>query len=66
MKKDELLKNWEKVVRNGKEETEKWILSLSNEDFNTLTKTPIIVQAKIHYKKLREEKITGKRRKRIL
>lgn len=55
MKKDELLKNWENVVRKGKEETEKWILSLSDEDFNTLTKTPIIVQAKIHYKKLREE-----------
>lgn len=55
MKKDELLKNWENVVRKGKEETEKWILSLSDENFNTLTKTPIIVQAKIHYKKLREE-----------
>ena len=32
----------------GKDEIlEKWILSLSNEDFYTLTKTLIIVQAKI-------------------
>lgn len=51
----ELLKEWEKVVRKGKKETEKWIISLSDEDFNTLTKTPIIVQAKTHYKKIREE-----------
>lgn len=55
MKKDELLKKWEKVVRKGKEATEKWIISLSDEDFNTLTKTPIIVQAKIHYKQIREK-----------
>lgn len=55
MNKDELLKEWEKVVKLGKEETEKWIISLSEEEFNILTKTPIIAQAKIHYKKIRAE-----------
>lgn len=55
MNKEEILKEWEKVVRLGKEETEKWIISLSDEEFDILTKTPIIVQAKIHYKKIREE-----------
>lgn len=55
MNKEEILKEWENVVRKGKEDTEKWILSLSDEEFNILTKNPIIVQAKIHYKKLRDE-----------
>lgn len=36
MKKDELLKNWENVVRKGKEETEKWILSLSDENIKII------------------------------
>lgn len=32
-----------------------WIVSLSDEDFSDLMKTPIIVQAKIGYTKMREK-----------
>lgn len=56
---EELLDEWEKIVRKGKEEIEKWVISLSNEDFNIPTKIPIIIQTKIHYKKLREENRTA-------
>ncbi len=31
-----------------------WIVNLNDEDFSDLMKTPIIVQAKIHYTKIRE------------
>ena len=55
MNKDEILKEWEEVIKKEKEETEKWVVSLSDEDFNTLTKNAIIVQAKIHYKQLRDK-----------
>ncbi len=41
---------------NGKkEEVINWIRNLSEEDFNELMKTPIIVQAKIFYKKIRKD-----------
>lgn len=56
MNKDELFDKYTKIIDNGKEETEKWILSLSDEEFNELVKFPIIVQAKIYYKKLRDKK----------
>ena len=40
---------------NGKpEEVIEWIVNLSDEEFDLLMKTPIIVQAKIHYTKIRE------------
>ena len=54
MNKDELFEEYNKVISKGKEKTEKWILSLSDEEFDTFTQIPIIVQAKIHYKKKRE------------
>ena len=41
---------------NGKkEEVINWIINLSDEEFNLLMKTPIIVQAKIFYTKLRKQ-----------
>ena len=33
-----------------------WLINLSNEDFEMLMKTPIIVQAKVYYRKIRNEK----------
>lgn len=56
MNKQELYdKHLELISKGNKEETEKWILSLSDKDFNILTTQPFIIQAKIHYKKLREK-----------
>ena len=45
----------EKIVKLGKEKTGEWLISLSDEDFNTLSKTSIIAQSKIHYKKIRDD-----------
>lgn len=56
MNKQELYdKHLELISKGNKEETEKWILSLSDKEFNILTTQPFIIQAKIHYKKLREK-----------
>ena len=41
--------------KKGKEETEKWILSLSDDEFKLLCEYPIIVQAKIFYTKIRKQ-----------
>lgn len=55
MDKDELFRKYNETLSKGKEEMEKWILSLSDEEFEEFVQIPIIVQAKIHYKKLRED-----------
>ena len=55
MKKDEIDKKYIEIISKGKEETEKWIISLSEEDFKILVSLPITVQAKIHYKKIRQD-----------
>lgn len=55
MNKHEVFEKYNEVVKKGKEETEKWILSLSDDEFKLLCEYPIIVQAKIHYKKKREQ-----------
>ena len=55
MNKHEVFEKYNEVVKKGKEETEKWILSLSDDEFKLLCEYPIIVQAKIYYKKLREQ-----------
>ena len=55
MEKDEIFEKYKYFLSKGnKEETEKWILSLTDEEFDMLTSFPFIVQAKIHYKKLRD------------
>lgn len=55
MNKQEVFEKYSEVVKKGKEETEKWILSLSDEEFKLLCEYPFIVQAKIYYKKIREQ-----------
>lgn len=40
---------------NKPSEVIKWIKELNEEEFNLLMSTPIIVQAKIFYKKLRQK-----------
>lgn len=55
MNKKEVFEKYNEVVKKGKEETEKWILSLSDEEFKLLCEYPFIVQAKIYYKKIREQ-----------
>ena len=54
MNKEEIDKKYIEMISRGKEETEKWIISLSEEDFRLLVSLPITIQAKIHYKKLRQ------------
>ncbi len=56
MNKEELFKKHNEMLDKGKEETEKWILSLSDEEFKLLCQLPIISQAKIWYKEKRSEK----------
>lgn len=56
MNKEELFKKHNEMLDKGKEETEKWILSLSDEEFKLLCQLPIIAQAKIWYKEKRSEK----------
>ena len=64
---DDMLKRLYKVVKTdekdimvlpfgnaNKYEVIDWIINLSDEEFDVLLKTPIIVQAKIFYKKVRE------------
>lgn len=55
MNKQEVFEKYNEVVKKGKEETEKWILSLSDEEFKLLCEYPFIVQAKIYYNKIREQ-----------
>lgn len=56
MTKQEIIdKHLELLSKENKKETEAWILSLTDEDFEFLVSQPFITQAKIHYKKLREE-----------
>ena len=56
MNKEELFKKHNEMLDKGKEETEKWILALSDEEFKLLFQLPIISQAKIWYKEKRSEK----------
>ena len=64
---EEMLKEFHKVLKTPDEdilrlpfgnsdpdEVINWIINLSDEDFSTLMKTPIVNQAKIYYKKFRE------------
>ena len=44
MNKEELFKKHNEMLDKGKEETEKWILSLSDEEFKLLCQLPIISQ----------------------
>ena len=50
--KDEILKL--PFGNSNPEDVINWIINLSDEDFSTLMKTPIVNQAKIYYKKIRE------------
>ena len=44
------------MLEKGKDEMEKWIFSLSDEEFKLLLELPIIAQAKIWYKEKRNDK----------
>ena len=67
MKVEEMLKELHEVLNIPKDEILKlpfgnsnpedvmdWIINLRDEDFNVLMQTPIVNQAKIYYKKIRE------------
>ena len=55
MNKEEIFDKYLELLSKGGPETMEWILSLTDEEFDMLTSFPIIVQAKIHYKKMRDE-----------
>ena len=57
MNKEELLKKHNEMLEKSKEEMEKWVLSLSDEEFKLLCELPIISQAKIHYNNKRNNSL---------